>query len=311
MDEVESEISRLIDSPIQMVCNVARHTLGAGGKRLRPILTILSAKAVGQINPQVITLASLIELAHTASLIHDDVIDKAETRRGSESANMVWGNEATVLVGDYIISQIILALSSPDFIRFQPLVAAAAQRMCVGQLLEIQYRRKVNGSEEEYRQLIRYKTADLISVACQLGAMGVRASECEAQALADYGMNMGLAFQIIDDLLDITSNGTKLGKPVGNDLREGKVTLPYIRTLAVAKPADQERLAYLLSDPEPSEEAIKEAFGLVHSYDGLAYSRQVAYGYAQAARLSLCSLPASGVKDMLLSAPDFVITRDM
>jgi octaprenyl-diphosphate synthase len=156
-----------------------------------------------------------------------------------------------------------------------------------------------------------YKTAELISVACQVGALGAYASEREAQALGDYGMNMGLAFQIIDDILDITSNGTKLGKPVANDLREGKLTLPYIRTLAVARPADRDRLAYLLSDPEPSEEAINEALGLVHAYDGIAYSRKVANEYAQAARLSLCSLPPSNVKGMLLSVPDFVVTRDI
>lgn len=310
LNEVEKEIARLVASPVQMVARVASHTLNAGGKRFRPMLTMLSAKAVGEINHRVITLAGLIELAHTVALIHDDVIDKAETRRGHRVANAIWGNEATVLVGDYLIAQIILVLSQTEFIRFQALVAGAAQRMCAGQLLEIERRRDLNGSESDYRELIKYKTGELISAACQVGAMAANASDAVARAFADYGMNIGLAFQIIDDLLDITSNGNKLGKPVGNDLKEGKVTLPYIRTLAVATAADHRCLAEILSDPEVDEDGIKKAMRIVKSYDGIEYSRHVAGRYAEAAKRALESTPSSRAKSALMRVPGYVVRRE-
>jgi geranylgeranyl pyrophosphate synthase len=311
MVAVEEEIVRLTDSPTQIVRAVATHTMGAGGKRLRPFLTLLSAKASGTITPQVITLAGLIEMAHTAALIHDDVIDEAETRRGQRTANLLWGNSATVLVGDFFISQIILILSRDEFRNVQPFVAAAANRMCVGQIMEIEKRRKTDMSEAEYKELIQFKTAELVSAACYVGVIGAGGDEETALTLSQYGMNIGLAFQIVDDLLDITSNGNKLGKPIGNDLREGKITLPYIRTLAVAENGDREKLTEFLSLPTPSEEVIRQATGLVHSYDGIAYSKQIAHGYALAAQRSLETLRDSDTKYLLNSVAEFVLMRDM
>lgn len=310
MVAVEEEIVRLTESPARTIRIVAEHTMGAGGKRLRPILTLLSAKATGTVNPRVITLACLIEIAHTAALIHDDVIDEADTRRGRISANLLWGNEATVLVGDFLISRAITVLSREEFRNVQSYVADAANRMCVGQILEIEARRNIDLSEAEYIDLIRYKTAELISAACYVGAMGGGASEATAMALSEYGMNIGLAFQIVDDLLDITSNGSKLGKPIGNDLREGKITLPYIHALSTAKPYDRERLAEHLSNTEPSEEIIQEAARLVRAYDSIDYSRHVAGKYALAAQNALEPIQDSPTKQLLLSLAEYVLMRD-
>ena len=311
MAAVEEEITRLTESATQTVRAVAAHTMGAGGKRLRPFLTLLSARACGTINSKVITLAGLIELAHTAALIHDDVIDETDMRRGKRTANLVWGNLATVLVGDFLISQIILVLSREEFRNVQPFVAAAANRMCVGQIMEVEKRRKMDTSEAEYTELIQFKTAELVSAACYVGVIGSGGDDATALTLSQYGMNIGLAFQIVDDLLDITSDGDKLGKPIGNDLREGKVTLPYIRTLAVAKNGDRERLTEYLSEPTPSDEIIRQAADLVHSYDGIAYSKQAAHSYALAAQRALQTVRDSETKRLLNAVAEFVLMREM
>jgi octaprenyl-diphosphate synthase len=308
---VEEDIIRLIESPIPIIRDVAMHTLSAGGKRLRPLLTLLCAKAFGRINAKVITLASLIEISHTAALIHDDVIDQAKLRRGLPSANGVWGNEATVLVGDYLISQILFMLSHDDFRPYQKLMAVSAKRMCMGQLLEVELRRKVDISQSEYMELIQCKTGELISVACQLGAMAGHAAEEHVEALGEYGLNVGMAFQIVDDILDIVSDSKKLGKPVGNDLREGKITLPYIRTLAVADAADRTRLEALMREADPDASIIEEAAGIVRRYDGLEYSKQVALNYVQAARQRLELIPPTPIKSVLEGLADYIVNRQV
>jgi geranylgeranyl pyrophosphate synthase len=308
--KVEDEIARLIDTPIQIIRDVSLHTLGAGGKRLRPTLTLLSAKAVGDATPQVITLASLVELTHTATLIHDDVVDHAEIRRGRRAANVLWGNEATVLVGDYIYSQVVFILSHDEFKPFMYTLARATNRMCAGELLEIELRHKLTTSEAEYKQLIQYKTAELISAACQLGALGARGNAAEVRALGDYGLNAGMAFQIIDDLLDVVSDRQKLGKPVGNDLREGKITLPYIRTLAAAKSADRKTLETLLSSSELDGQVMEDVVSLVRRYDGIGYSQQIARDYALAAQRALDPLRPSPIKDILHAVAEFVVVRE-
>lgn len=312
---VEEEIARLIDTPVPIIRDVTLHTLGAGGKRLRPTLTLLSAKAVGAdfvsaVMPQVVTLASLVELTHTATLIHDDVVDHAEIRRGRRAANVLWGNEATVLVGDYIYSQVVFILSHDEFKPFMYTLARATNRMCAGELLEIGLRRKLTTTEAEYKQLIQYKTAELISAACQLGALGAHGKAAEVRALGDYGLNAGMAFQIVDDLLDVVSDHQKIGKPVGNDLREGKITLPYIRTLAIAKPADRKRLEQLLGSEDLDDAAMEEVIAIVRRYDGIAYSQQVARDYAHAAQRALEPLRPSPIKDILQTVAEFVVVRE-
>jgi geranylgeranyl pyrophosphate synthase len=182
--------------------------------------------------------------------------------------------------------------------------------MCMGQLLEIEWRHRIEASEEDYTMLIRYKTGELISAACQVGAMGAGGTQAQAEALGDYGMKIGLAFQIVDDLLDIVSSNDKLGKPVGNDLREGKVTLPYIRTLSVAESADRKHLAALLSEGEPSAQIIEEAISIVHKYDGITYSQDKARQYVQAAKQALTPIPKSQHKAILTAMADFVVMRD-
>lgn len=306
---VEEYISEIVQAPVLIVRDATMHTLGAGGKRIRPLLTLLSAKAVGEINSKVIAMAALVEIAHTAALIHDDVIDEAETRRGRPAANGIWGNQATVLVGDYLISQIVFILSDDEFRPFQRLIALAARRMCVGQLLEIELRRKVGISEDEYKELIRCKTSELISTACEVGAIAADGIDTQVRGLAEYGTQTGMAFQIVDDVLDVTSHCDKLGKPVGNDLREGKITLPYIRTLAVADSVDRARLAHLLSTEDPSEGVIKEAIAILHRYDGIDYSLAAARGYVEAAQDALEAIPQSPIKSILCAVAEFVLLR--
>jgi len=176
--------------------------------------------------------------------------------------------------------------------------------------MEIERRHKTDTSEAEYTELIQFKTAELLSAACYVGVMGAGGNEDTALTFSRYGMNLGLAFQIVDDLLDITSNGHTLGKPIGNDLREGKITLPYIRTLAVAKNGDREKLTKFLSEPKPSEETIRQATALVHSYDGIAYCKQVAHQYTLDAQRELETAQDSDTKRLLNSVAEFLLMRE-
>jgi len=309
---VDDEIFRRMDSPVRLIAEVAQHTLAAGGKRLRPALAILAARAVGAVTPRVITFAAVTELTHTATLIHDDIIDHAEFRRGRPAAPALWGSHISVLVGDYFFSQVFQAMSEDGLTRFMPAFSRATATLCQGEIEEIELRSKWDATETEYLQVIQHKTAELMRAAAELGALAGGGSAEQGAALGVYGLNIGMAFQLVDDVLDVTASQQQLGKPAGHDLLEGAVTLPVIRTLAVSPSADRERVMHRLTASSANgaqHEAVAEMLSLVHRHDGVAYTRGVAEQYVAAARAALTGLPRNEPTAILASVCDFVLAR--
>lgn len=314
MEAVESEIAKLVTTPVQVVAEVAAHSLQAGGKRLRPALTILCAQLCGdgtsQAAPRVLASAAVVELTHTTTLLHDDVVDEASTRRGKPSANSVWGNQTSVLVGDYLFAQVFVTLSKPEFIELIEPLALATARMCAGELQETQMRHSPELDEAQYRQIIALKTASLIECACHLGALSMRADAELTQRLGQLGHYIGMTFQIIDDVLDLTASAGRLGKPVGHDIREGDVTLPMLRALEQSNEKDSAELRGIIENPDISEKDVQRALELIRASDAIEYSRIAAQDYADKALHILAEFPESSTREMLEKIVDYVVSRD-
>lgn len=327
LEAVDEEIARRMQSPVRLISEVAKHTLGAGGKRLRPALTILSAKSVGAVNSRVITFAGVVELTHTATLIHDDIIDHAELRRGRPAATALWGSHVSVLVGDYFFSQVFRAMSEDGLATLMPLFSLATAALCQGEIEEIELRGQWDATEMEYLLVIEHKTAELMRAAAELGALAGGGTQAQAQCVGAYGLNIGMAFQLVDDILDVTSDQAHLGKPAGHDLLEGSVTLPVIHALSAASSADRKRMLHLLDaacgtengksanggtangGPGGPHQAVAEVLTLVDHYDGVTYARERAKAYAARARAALTSIPQNAAAQILDSVCDFVISR--
>jgi len=311
---VENEIARLVTTPVQVVAEVATHSLQAGGKRLRPALTILCAQLCGDSlehpSPHVLTSAAVVELTHTTTLLHDDVVDEATTRRGRPSANSVWGNQTSVLVGDYLFAQVFVTLSEPEFIELIQPLALATARMCAGELQETQMRHSPELDEAQYRQIIALKTASLIECACHLGAQSMNADADTIQQLGKFGHYIGMTFQIIDDVLDLTASAGRLGKPAGHDIREGDITLPMLRALQQCNSEDSAELRGIIENPDIGESDVQRALELIRESDAIEYSRAAAQDYADKAKQLLADFPPSGTREMLEKITDYVVSRD-
>lgn len=306
---VEDTMVRVAEAPIGLINEVSGHTLGAGGKRLRPMFTLLSARAVGDVTETVLSMAAMVELIHTATLLHDDVVDHAETRRGRPTVNSVWGTELSVLIGDYVFTRVFAHISENGLSVAAPVLSRVANDMCLGEVLEMEARRRVDVGQEAYLKILGWKTAPLIAAACELGVVAAGGPDSSREVLKEYGHQVGLAFQINDDLLDLTADPQSLGKPVANDLREGKVTLPLIRTLAVANKADAERIRRLVGSHSLNDAEVEELLSIVRGYDGLAYSARMAHDFTTRAREQLTTLPASQARDALEAMTEFVVAR--
>lgn len=319
MAAVEAEIESLITSPIKLITDIATHTLGAGGKRLRPAMTLISAQLCGDAeaipNERVVSCAAAIELTHTTTLLHDDVVDNADTRRGKPTARMLWGNETSVLVGDYLFTQVFVTAAQKGFGNLVLPLAIATSQMCAGVLLETQTRGYLDISETQYREIISLKTAALTDCACRLGAMAMDAPQEQVDALAQFGHDIGMAFQIIDDLLDVTADQGRLGKPVGHDIREGDVTLPMLRAMQVGTEEEKNALRKVVGDavsPEAivQEEDVQRALEVLRSYDCIEYSFKIAEQFIASAKTQLEIFPDAPAKTMLLDIADYVMSRE-
>ncbi|OIO89743.1 MAG: hypothetical protein AUJ92_20685 [Armatimonadetes bacterium CG2_30_59_28] len=311
MRQVEDSILQQLGAPVPIITDVFSHTISAGGKRLRPALCVLSASAIGSVNDDVVTLGAQIELIHTVTLVHDDIVDNARTRRGKPTANAKWGNETSVLVGDYMFARVFESLTKDGASPWTHLLARTTSRMSEGELQQVHFRGHPNLSEEQYLQLIQLKTAELTSAACQVGAMAAGASARQLSALGSYGLNFGMAFQITDDLLDVTSAVEIIGKPAGNDLKEGKVTLPFIHALAVADDDSRNRVCGMFTRSELSASNAAEIIAFIMAHGGIDYSRQVALNYANAAKESLADMDDSPALDSLKKLAEAVVDRQM
>ncbi|HEX8552670.1 MAG TPA: polyprenyl synthetase family protein [Abditibacteriaceae bacterium] len=314
MAAMETEIDHWVTSPIKLIADISSHTLGAGGKRLRPALVFAAAQLCGddpqKADPRVTTCAAAVELIHSTSLIHDDVVDSAAVRRGKPAANLIWGNETSVLVGDYLFAQVFVAIAREGFHDLLKPIADATSQLCAGELLETQTRGMLSMKEKQYCDIIAMKTAALTECSCRLGATAMRADEEKVEALAHFGRDIGMAFQIVDDIFDIVSSEERLGKPVGNDIREGDVTLPMLRAAAVCSEEERTELASLLGKDPISAEEVQRALDIIRGSDAVQHCAEVAAKYIASAKAQLEIFPEGEAKQMLLDIADYVVTRE-
>jgi octaprenyl-diphosphate synthase len=306
---IEREFAAQSASNVAVITDIAQYLIAGGGKRIRPLLLLLSAKALGCTSHSRIRLGAVVEMLHTATLVHDDIIDEADTRRGRPSSNTTWGNSKCVLAGDWLYMQsFATALEERNF-RVLDLLISLTQQMVEGELLQIEKLGHLI-NEEEYFDLIFRKTACLFKVSMQLGAAIVRADDQVESQLGEYGRNLGLAFQIVDDVLDLTAAEDVLGKPVASDLREGKATLAVIHALERGTGADREAIRTVLADRSFEKVSHTEILEILQRHGSIDYAMDTACAYAEAARLSITDLPGSEAKRALLWVPGFVTTRD-
>lgn len=309
LERIEAEIERHLASSVPLISTVGRHIMDSGGKRLRPLLMILSARLCGYRGNHDAPLAVVFEFLHTSSLLHDDVVDNAEFRRSQPAANVLWGNQGVVLVGDFLYSKSILMTVAYNNIRILQTLSEATTLMAEGEVLQLIHADNLEIAEQDYLEVITRKTAALISAACQIGAILGGAEAAQEKALSTYGHNLGIAFQLIDDTLDYTGDVNELGKPVGNDIQQGKATLPLIVALGNCNPLEQKRLRELFSTEQLALEHFHEIREWVARSGGIAYTRQLALEYVENAKSAIQGFPSHPSKEILLDIADYVVYR--
>lgn len=308
--EVEAEIRRELSSPVPLIEEMGGYIAGAGGKRLRPILLLLAAGLARYRGPRAVRLACVVELLHTATLIHDDVVDQAPLRRGHPSANAQWGDDASVLVGDHLYSKSFAMLVRDNDRGVMETLARATVSMTEAEVFQLQLKRSGLTSEDDYLRIITQKTASFMSACCRIGALLGAATPAQTEALTRYGLDIGIAFQISDDALDFTADQARLGKAIGADLREGKRTLPLIAMLERVPTAEAERVRAALRRRTLEAAEIEHIRRLVLEHDGVDYARARAHAFAQAAKTDLEAFAPSEERETLALVADFVVDRD-
>ncbi|HEX5432414.1 MAG TPA: polyprenyl synthetase family protein [Bryobacteraceae bacterium] len=310
LEQVEREIGIESVASVDAVTYIGQYLQSGGGKRLRPVLVLLCGQLFGESNPGLVRMAAVVEMIHTATLVHDDVIDMAKTRRGRPSINVVWGNHTSVLAGDWLYMQAFqVALRERSF-PILDLLLNLTQMMVEGELLQLDRIGKIGVTEADYMELIDRKTASLFSACARLGALAQGADEACETKLGEYAWNLGIAFQLIDDVLDFTSREKVLGKPVGNDLREGKVTLPLIYALESASPEERRLIETVLADGAYDQAPFGKILQVLHRYEGIERAQQRAQAFTEKARGIIGEFPDSPYQRALLAITDLVTDRD-
>lgn len=295
-------------SKVGLIDLIARYIIRQKGKRIRPLLVLLSAKISGEINEKTYRGAVLVELLHTATLIHDDVVDNADKRRNFWSINRVFKNKVSVLMGDYLLSRgLMLSVENKDF-DFLGVITNAVKRMSEGELLQIQKTRKLDINEETYYQIISDKTASLIETCCMIGSMSTTDNQIYINALKSFGHNLGMSFQIRDDILDYEGQSFLMGKPIGGDIKEKKITLPLIHSLGKVSRTEADSIRKKLKNKN-DKSTIKEIIEFVRKNDGIDYAYRVSLEFAEKAKASLNIFKDSETKIALESLIDFVTER--
>ncbi len=307
LDALRALLERELVSEDPFIGELVRHVLATPGKMVRPALVCLAAQASGGAGDARLWIAGAVELIHVASLIHDDIIDASEVRRGAATVNAQWGNQIAVLLGDYLFAKAFDLLSRVRDPHVSLAMAAASVEMSQAEILQIKYGGEPHEDEDVYFQIIRGKTAHLFSAACRAGGLAA-GNPRAAEALATYGLEWGMAFQITDDALDLTSHEEELGKPIHSDIRGGKVTLPVIRALRTATPLDRGRLMALLNGPLRDGQ-MDEVADLLERYHAVEYALGVAGGFSTRAAEALRVIPDGRAKDSLHRLTEFVVVR--
>ncbi|MFE0501747.1 polyprenyl synthetase family protein [Lysobacter soli] len=313
MAAVDALIRRRLASDVVLINQVAEYIVGAGGKRLRPMLLLLANGALGGsggrgIGEHAHQLAAVVEFIHTATLLHDDVVDESDLRRGRKTANAVWGNAASVLVGDFLYSRSFQLMVELERMAVMQILADTTNRIAEGEVLQLLHVRNPDTDEAAYLRVIERKTAVLFAAATRLGALLADADEATCDALHDYGMNLGYAFQIADDVLDYASDAATLGKNLGDDLAEGKATLPLIHAMAHSDEATRARLRHAVEHGDT--DAMPDVLAAIHATGGLDYSRRRAQEYAQAAERALDGLDENDYTLALRGLARYAVSRD-
>ena len=309
MERVNITILSRTGSQVTMIPEVANHLISSGGKRLRPMLTLAMASLAGYSGEGHVKLAAAVEFMHTATLLHDDVVDQSDMRRGQLAARMLWGNEASVLVGDFLLGQAFKMMVEVGSLRALEILSAAAAVIAEGEVMQLAAAKNTATTQDEYLAVIRAKTAELFASACEVGSALANRPKAETAACRSFGMNLGIAFQLVDDALDYGGNATKLGKNVGDDFREGKITLPVV--LAFRRGSQSERAFWTrtLEKGKVTESDLETAIGLMHTHRALEDTIQRAHHYGALARDALALFPASPMKQALEDTVEFCTAR--
>jgi octaprenyl-diphosphate synthase len=309
LSDIEKALSDNLNPYLDLVSEVAGHLLFSGGKRLRPLLMVLSARLCGYTGDYEKTFSTALEYLHTATLLHDDLVDEATLRRGKEVAHSNWGNSITVLVGDYLLARALSISAGTGRLRVIRILAELTENMSQGEVHQLMRKGDINLKEDEYLEVIRRKTAMHFEAACRVSAIIADASQESETALADFGYNLGIAFQMADDLFDYTLTTTDFGKAVGADLREGKLTLPVISALRNAASDDKELMIKIIQDPNFSVEDFETLIELLDKHGGLVYTQKLAAAYIDKAKQALCTFDSSPTRDIMLDIADYALAR--
>ena len=307
---VEELFEDQIRSDVRLVGEIGRYIREGGGKRVRPALLLLASRLCGFQGERGVVLAGTVEFIHAATLLHDDIIDEATVRRGRRSVNSRWGNDVTVLLGDFLYTKSMAMALSQDNLRILRLLSDVTLRMIEGEILEIEGNGNLRVTEDEHLDVIRRKTADLFAACTRIGAILGEAPPRQEEALARYGLNLGICFQMVDDMLDFTAEEETLGKPVANDLREGKVTLPMIFLLRRAGAAGEGKVRAVLEDRGFRRVSRDEIVRLAREHGALEEARGLAERYAADARTELLAFEPSPFRHALEALPGFILARD-
>ena len=310
MKSVNAEIIRRMDSPVALIPKLASYLIAAGGKRIRPLMTLASTSIFSGDIKRAHSLAAAVEFIHTATLLHDDVVDESTARRGQDSANLVFGNQASVLVGDFLFSrafQLMVDDGSLDVLR---ILSDASAIIAQGEVMQLATANNLSTGIGEYLEVIRAKTAALFAAACEVGPVNAGADAASTKAMAEYGLNLGIAFQIADDALDYAATQDKIGKTPGDDFREGKMTAPVILALMKASSEEIKFWARKLGEKQQTEQYFNEACRLIKKHDSIAQSLELANDYGNKARLALAEAPDHPMRALLDELIFYTISRE-
>ena len=307
LSAIKRHIENQIESDVPLIREIGRYIVDAGGKRLRPITLLLAARSLGYQGTAHIDLGAVIEFIHTATLLHDDVVDKSDLRRGRKTTNAVWGNPASVLVGDFLYSRAFEMMVAVDRMVIMRIMAATTNRISEGEVLQLLNTHSPIVSETDYLDTITRKTAKLFESAAQIGALLANAAPATESALAKFGLNIGISFQIIDDALDYRPGTDNIGKNTGDDLADGKMTLPLIHALRVCTPSDNRLIQAAISTGDRSQ--FDTIVAIIESTDSLAYTSRLARTYAAQAQQALELLPPSDYRNALSKLAEFAVSR--
>jgi octaprenyl-diphosphate synthase len=309
--DIETALKKNLKPHLDLVTETASHILFSGGKRLRPLLMVLCARMCGYTQEDAKIFSTVFEYLHAATLLHDDLVDGATLRRGAPVAHSIWGNSTAVLVGDFLLARALSISTETRRPKIIEVISEVTEEMSQGEIHQLMRKGSLDISESEYFEIITRKTAILIQGACRVGAILARAQNKSEKALSEYGLNLGIAFQMIDDLLDYTADPAVIGKETGADLKEGKLTLPIIYTLSAATSSDQARLEDIIQKRNFSKDEFQIFVKMLNTYGGIAYTKRMALERIEAAKAALSVFQTSETKTLLCDIADFAVHRNM